>query len=79
MEDLDETVHEQEIVEYFPVVRSNWEMHHQDGLNKCYKIQVRRKKVQLRVEHKPGSISDDPKNRDNSTIVLYKVQSMEPS
>ena len=57
-EDLDENVHEQETVEYFPVVGSNWEMRYQDGLNKCYQIQVKKKKVQLRVEHEPGNISD---------------------
>ena len=57
-EDLDENVYEQETVEYFPVVGSNWEMRYQDGLNKCYQMQVRKKKVQLRVEHEPGNISD---------------------
>ena len=57
-EDLDENVYEQETVEYFPVVGSNWEMRYQDGLNKCYQMQVRKKKVQLRVEHEPGNVSD---------------------
>lgn len=58
--DGDENVHEQEseTVEYFPVVGSNWEMRYQEGLNKCYQIQVRKKKVQLRVEHEPRNISD---------------------
>lgn len=49
---------ESETVEYFPVVGSNWEMRYQEGLNKCYQIQVKKKKVQLRVEHEPGNISD---------------------
>ena len=55
-QDLEENVHEQETFEYFPVVGSNWEMRYQDGLNKCYQIQVRKEKVQLRVEHEPGNI-----------------------
>lgn len=59
-DDGDDNVLEQEseTVEYFPVVGSNWEMRYQEGLNKCYQIQVKKKKVQLRVEHEPGNISD---------------------
>ena len=49
---------EQETVECFPVVGSNWEMRYQDGLNKCYQMRVRKEKVQLRVEHEPRDISD---------------------
>ena len=67
-EDLDENVHEQETIEYFPVVGSNWEMYYQDGLNKCYQIQVRKKKIQLRVEQKPGNISD-------SNVLKFEVYS----
>ena len=61
-------MHEQETIEYFPVGGFNWEMHYQDGLNKCYQIQVRKKKVQLRVEHKPGNISD-------SNVLKFEVYS----
>ena len=50
---------EQETVEYFPVVGSNWEMRYQDGLQKCYEIQqVRKQKAELRVQHEPDNISD---------------------
>ena len=32
IEDTDENVREQETIDYFPVVGSNWAMHYQDGL-----------------------------------------------
>ena len=50
---------EQETVEYFPVVGSNWEMRYRDGLQKCYEIQqVRKQKAELRVQQESDNISD---------------------
>ena len=57
----DEQYKEEEVpqsVECFPVVGSDWEKRYQDGLKKCYDFQVRKQKVQLRVEHEPDNISD---------------------
>ncbi|KAL9983244.1 hypothetical protein ACROYT_G005389 [Oculina patagonica] len=48
----------QQTVKYFPIVGSNWEMRYQEGLKKCYDMQVKKQKVQLRVEHEPDNISD---------------------
>ena len=53
--DQDQT---QQTVEYFPIVGSNWEMRYQEGLQKCYDLQVKKQKVELRVEHEPDNISD---------------------
>jgi len=41
-------------------------MGYKDGLNKCYQLQIRKKKVQL--EHKPGNISD-------SNVLKFEVYS----
>ena len=49
---------DQQTLEYFPVVGSNWEMRYQEGLQKCYHMQVKKLKVELRVEHECDNISD---------------------
>ena len=49
---------EEEDIEYFPVVGSNWEDRYQDGLQKCFEMQAKRQKVEVRVEHEPDNISD---------------------
>ncbi|KAL9964400.1 hypothetical protein ACROYT_G028037 [Oculina patagonica] len=56
--DEHEQTEPQQTVEYFPIVGSNWEMRYQEGLKKCYNMQVKKQKVQLRVEHEPDNISD---------------------
>ena len=53
--DQDQT---QQTVEYFPIVGSNWEMRYQEGIQKCYDLQIKKQKVELRVEHEPDNISD---------------------
>ena len=50
--------HTQQTVEYFPIDGSNWDMRYQEGLQKCYDLQVKKHKVELRVEHEPENICD---------------------
>ena len=45
--------HTQQTVEYFPIVGSNWEMRYQEGLQKCYDLQVKKQR-----EHEPENICD---------------------
>ena len=42
----------------FLVVGSNWEIRYQERLQKCYDLQVEKKKVELREEYEPDNISD---------------------
>ena len=38
--DTNDSTEEQEFVEYFPLIGSNWEERYQEGLNKCYELRV---------------------------------------
>ena len=49
--------HTQQTVEYFPIDGSNWDMRYQEGLQKCYDLQVKKHKVELRVEHEPETFA----------------------
>lgn len=40
------------------MVGSNWEDRYQEGLQKCFEMQAKRQKVEVRVEHEPDNISD---------------------
>ena len=43
--DTGPSTEEQEFVEYFPIVGSNWEERYQEGLNKCYELRVKKETV----------------------------------
>ena len=56
--DTGPSTEEQEFVEYFPIIGSNWEERYQEGLNKCYELRVKKETVPIRVEHEPENIAD---------------------
>ena len=56
--DTGHTTEEQEFVEYFPIIGSNWEERYQEGLNNYYELKVKKETVPIRVEHDPENIAD---------------------
>ena len=56
--DTSHSTEEQEFVEYFSIIGSNWEERYQEGLNKCYELRVKKETVPIRVEHEPENIAD---------------------